>query len=522
MTTSYTSEKLRFKTAERFKQGFSSTDNPFVSYIIISNHIPYANEANPDFIYDTVAEEKKVWDNMIGGKRLNGNNVELVIPKVSYTPNVYYRQYDDTIELEMLVTEEPSQNLKPMYIINTEGNVYKCLSNNNSELSTIQPLGKNLTSNGNIITTDNYIWKYMYNILDTNKFLSNNWIPCPTISNLDSYASYPETKVSGELLSINVVDGGDGYIDSSIVVNQYPAGCTTLTIIDTTDIQNTIKPNMSVAGTGIVGDVYIKDMNVVNRKINLAYATISSGGGTGDPISIKTRIIIRGDGVGAYASANVVHGSIDKILVTNIGVDYNYANVVIFGTATSNTAIARAILPPQYGHGYNPARELGAINVMVQTKIGEIDSTENNTISANTSFRQYGMLLNPYKYNDNKPIAASSANSVFSQVTKVSLIPGPLFDDNEFVYQGNIEDPTFSGRVNTQTINDINLTNVKGKLAIGLVLKGVTTNLNGRTVFDIAYPEFKPYTGDIVYAENFKAVQRELGQAENIKFIIQF
>ena len=38
----------------------------------------------------------------------------------------------------------------------------------------------------------------------------------------------------------------------------------------------------------------------------------------------------------------------------------------------------------------------------------------------------------------------------------------------------------------------------------------------------IKYPEFKPYTGDILYAENFKAVQREIGQAENIKFIIQF
>lgn len=520
MTTSYTSEKLRFKTAERFKEGFSSTDNPFVSYIIISNHIPYDDELSPDFIYDTVSEEKNIWDNMIGGKRVNGNNVELVIPNIEYSHNVHYRQYDDMIDLEMLATSEPSQNLYPMYIINTEGNVYKCLSNNNGSISTIEPLGKNLTSNGNIITTDNYIWKYMYNILDTNKFLSNNWIPCPTISNLGSYASYPETKVDGELITINIDDGGSGYINSDIIVSQYNVGCTTLTIVDTTDIQNTIKPNMSVSGTGIVGDVFIKDVNVVNRKINLAYATISSGGGFDDPVSVKTRVIVRGDGIGAYATANVVNGSIDKINVTNIGVDYNYANVVIYGTA--NNAIARAILPPRYGHGYNPARELNAINVMVQTKLGEIDSTENGLISANTSFRQYALLMNPYKYMDNAPIAASSANSVFSQVTVVSLIPGPLFDDSEFVYQGNIENPTFSGRVNTQTINDINLTNVKGKISIGLVLKGVTTNLNGRTVFDIKYPEFKPYTGDILYAENFKAVQREIGQAENIKFIIQF
>ena len=522
MSTSYTSEKLRFKTAERFKQGFSSTDNPFVSYIVIGNHIPFEDENIPNEIYDTVSEEKNVWDNMIGGKRLNGNNVELVIPRVSYTANQYYRQYDDMISISDLVSEEPTQNLKPMYIINTEGNVYKCLSNNNGTLSTIEPLGKNLTSNGNIITTDNYTWKYLYNILDTNKFLANNWIPCPTITNKESYSSYDETRVEGELLTIRVVDTGEGYIDSSVVVSAYNIGCTTLTIIDITDIANVVKPNMGVSGTGIVGDVYIKDVNTVTRKINLSYGTISSGGGIDSPVDIKTRVVIKGDGIGAFARANVVNGNIDMIDVTNIGVGYNYANVVIYGTATSNTAVARAILPPKYGHGYNPAKELNAINVMVETKVGDVDSTENGVISTDTTFRQYALLMNPYKYNDNAQVAASSANSVFSQVTKVSLIPGPLFDENEFVYQGNIYNPTFSGRVNTQTINDINLTHVKGKISIGLVLKGVTTNLNGRTVFDITYPEFKPYTGDVLYAENFKAVHREVGQAENIKFIIQF
>lgn len=112
MSTSYTSEKLRFKTAERFKQGFSSTDNPFVSYIVIGNHIPFEDENIPNEIYDTVSEEKNVWDNMIGGKRLNGNNVELVIPRVSYTANQYYRQYDDMISISDLVSEEPTQTSK--------------------------------------------------------------------------------------------------------------------------------------------------------------------------------------------------------------------------------------------------------------------------------------------------------------------------------------------------------------------------------------------------------------------------
>jgi hypothetical protein len=296
--------------------------------------------------------------------------------------------------------------------------------------------------------------------------------------------------------------------------------------VDTSvDIPNTISLFMGITGTGIQGGSFITAIDPINRKINLNYGTASSGGGSNtlNVVSISTRVEIQGDGELAIASPVVSNGSIEKILVTNYGIGYSWAEVNIFGTASgANTANARAILPPKFGHGYNSAKELSAHNVMINLKIGEVDSTEDGLISTNTSFRQYGLLISPYKYNQTVPVTNETANLVISQTTDISLIAGLEYDLNEFVYQGNTTNPTFSGYVNSQDSNIVKLTNVRGSISIGSVLKGTTTNPTGRTVFAITNPEFERYTGDVLYAENFLVIEREDDQAENIKFIVKF
>lgn len=523
MSYSYTADKLRFRAAEQFKEAFSETETPFVAYLTIGKHIPYANDSVPEIIIDSVAAEKFVWDNMIAGKKITGNDVELVIPKVTWTANSKYRQYDDTISMDDLLSANASQNLKQMYVINSEGNVYKCISNSVNTYSTVEPVGQNLTGAGNILTADGYIWKYMYNVLTTNKFSTNNWIPAPTSTSELGYSGSANTTVDGELLTVTVTNAGYGYKDNVISVSAFSSACSVLSVDYSVDMPNTLAVNMGISGVGISGDAYITAIDTVNRKINLAYGTTSSGGGTSNTLNVFTRVVIQGDGTGALCSATLSNSTISKITVTNFGTDYSYANVLIYGTATgANTSNARAILPPKFGHGHNAALDLGAHNTMIAVKIGEVDSTEGNVISSNTTFRQYALLTNPYKYGQNTSISYANANSAISQTTDVSLIAGDSYDANEFVYQGPLSNPTFSGRVNTQTSSVINLTNVRGTATIGSVLKGTTTNPTGRTIFSIDYPEFRPYTGDIMYAENFTPIQRNNGQAENIKFIVKF
>lgn len=523
MSYSYTADKLRFRAAEQFKEAFSETETPFVAYVTIGKHIPYANDSIPEIIIDSVGAEKYVWDNMIAAKKVTGNDVELVIPKITWLANNKYRQYDDTIAIEDLLSANASQNLKPMYVINSEGNVYKCISNSVNTYSTVEPVGQNLTGAGNILTADGYIWKYMYNVLTTNKFSTNNWIPAPTSTSKLGYSGSANTTVDGELLTITVTNSGYGYRDNTIIVSSFSSACSVLSVDYSVDMPNTLAVNMGISGPGISGDAYITAIDTVNRKINLAYGTTSSGGGSGNTLNVFTRVIIQGDGTGALCSATLSNTSISKITVTNFGENYSYANVLIYGTATgANTANARVILPPKFGHGFNAALDLGAHNTMIAVKIGEVDSTEGNVISSNTTFRQYALLRNPYKYGQNTEVTYANANSAISQTTDVSLIAGDAYNDNEFVYQGNLANPTFSGYVNTQTSSLINLTNVRGSASIGSVLKGTTTNPTGRTIFSVDYPEFRAYTGDILYAENFLSIQRNNGQAENIKFIVKF
>ena len=103
MATTYTSKKLAFSSAEQFKESFSEP-NPSVGYVFIGNHLPYTNEDSPDSISDTVADEKTVWDNMYAARSITGNDVELVIPRLTWSANNIYRHYDDNVELEYLVS----------------------------------------------------------------------------------------------------------------------------------------------------------------------------------------------------------------------------------------------------------------------------------------------------------------------------------------------------------------------------------------------------------------------------------
>jgi hypothetical protein len=259
----------------------------------------------------------------------------------------------------------------------------------------------------------------------------------------------------------------------------------------------------------------------LNTKITVSNPTTSNGGGSGNLISLSTRVEIDGDGSGAVASVQLTNTAISKIVVNSYGKDYTKANINIYGTGTAATA--RAVLPTKFGHGFNAAKELGASNVMIVMRIGEVDSTENGVISTQTSFRQYGLLRDPYKYGLQTPVNTATSNSVISQTTNVTLIAGANYNLEEFVYQGSsANNATFSGFIHAQTANEVRLTRVEGAISIGTPLRGTTTNPTGRVVVNLINPQFEPYTGDILYLDNITKIERTDGQAENLKFVVRF
>jgi hypothetical protein len=182
----------------------------------------------------------------------------------------------------------------------------------------------------------------------------------------------------------------------------------------------------------------------------------------------------------------------------------------------------RCILDPKYGHAYNPAKELGANNVMVTVKIGEIDSSENGKISANTTFRQYGIFVDPHKYADANVVTQANANSVVSLTTDVAVDTGAAYTLDEFVYQGTSPATASAyGFVVDQGSSTIKLTNVKGSFSTGASLVGASSGTS-RLIIGSGVPEFQPYSGDILYTENEVKTTRADGQAENIRLIVRF
>jgi hypothetical protein len=537
MTTLIT-RKLQFNNAEQFKEEFAEPQ-PTISYVFIGNHVPYVDENTPPSLSDTVVTEKQAWDNMYAAKRVTGNDVELVIPKVIWTANTKYRQYDDTSSIPTLLSANTQQNLKPMYVITADRNVYKCLSNNSSANSTVKPTGDYTSSNGNIATSDGYLWKYMFNVKPSNKFLTDEWIPAPTSTDALDYGVNSQGVIDGELSTILVTQKGTNYRElSNIKVDSFTSGQSTFRLANTSNVLSWFSiptlanlANMSISGTGLSTGTYISKIYLANGVIVLSSDAFSTGGGNSNTVSITTRVYVDGDGVGinvysTFSNTNINASQNDanvaNIYTVTIGTNYSRANVLIFGSGTG--ANARAILSPKFGHGYNPAKELNANNVMIAVRIGEIDSSEDGVISTSTTFRQFGLMRDPYKYGNTTPVTSANADAVISQTTNLQLVSGPAYTLNEYVYQGDSPNLASAyGFLNSVTDSGttVRLTKVVGTFVTGNPLIGATSGVS-RTVTSTSNPTFQPYSGDMLYIENDTAITRSDGQAENIKMIVSF
>ena len=518
MANNYTSLKLSYTNAYDFSETFSDIElDDHIRYVFLSNSTPYDNESVIPSIEDTAVSEKEVWDKMFAAKRVTGNDVEMVVPRINWSNSTVYKQYDDTVDLSSLLPDSDGAN--SIYVLTSDLNVYKCIYNNSDGTSTVEPSGYQYTANGYFTTADNYVWKYMYSIKPSNKFLTTEWMPAPTSVNILGYNTSSENLLDGAVANIVVENGGSGYIHSSF--NTYPFEAGVTSIKANTVLTGIAVNNMIVDGTGILPGSKIIDVDYVTSIITLSEPTTSSGGGSGNTVNITTGVFVVGNGNDdTVVTVNLSGTSIDTIEVDSVGTGYSYAAVEIYGTGSSATA--RAIIAPKFGHGFNPAKELGSSAVMISKIIGQLDSTEGNLISIDTSFRQYGLLNNPHKYGETTSILHTDANTVISQTTDLTIIGGSPYTLNEIVFQGSTyANSTFSGIVHAQDSNVVRLTNIRGTPTIGGLLVGDTSTVQ-RAVSSVNNPEFEPYTGDIVYVENALATNRIDGQAEIIKFVIKF
>ena len=134
--TSINSIELSIYTAGQFKESVSgvTADVDANVYLTFGRCYPWNNDLIPDQANTSVISFYDVWNNMIGAKKITGNDVNHCIPRFNWTTNTKYIAYDDLIDSKDLKNSNTA-----FYVITDEYKVFKCLSNNYSSNSTVKP-----------------------------------------------------------------------------------------------------------------------------------------------------------------------------------------------------------------------------------------------------------------------------------------------------------------------------------------------------------------------------------------------
>jgi hypothetical protein len=206
------SENLRVYNAIQFKQSLVDPD-PTNIYLTFGRATPWPNDAAPPQANSSVTTFNDIWSNMIGAKLISGNDVRHAIPRYDWTANTTYISYDHRI------TDLFTPNTK-FYVLTTDWNVYKCLSNNNSSNSTVMPT--QTQTNTPIEESDGYIWKYMYTLSEEERlrFMTDQYIPVQTLTLNNNRLQWlvQEDAISGSIDAIFITDTGTNYTNTSNII----------------------------------------------------------------------------------------------------------------------------------------------------------------------------------------------------------------------------------------------------------------------------------------------------------------
>jgi hypothetical protein len=449
-------------------------------------------------------------DTILYGKRVTSQNVRRCIRKIEWQQGVKYDMYrhDYSVLQPSGVTNRARLYDSNYYVMNSQYQVYICISNGSSGINTTgnqsqdEPLFTDLEPSKAGNSGDGYIWKYLFTVPSTDiiKFDSVEYIPLPNDWENSSLSQIKSVRENG---------------DSTLNNNQ------------------------------------IKYVYIENQGSNYS---------TGE-------VDILGDGSGArvFIEANE-DGEIIKTTVTAGGSDYTYGIVDLGPLQTSDSIQFPAklipIIPPSKGHGYDLYREMGADKVLIYSRFD--DSTKDFPID--TRFAQIGILKNPTKfistesYTDDKfsgltslKITTTSVNSPYIGEKIKQTLTGAVayvasydkdtkvlkyFKDRSLYYNQSIYDQTDYVGISSLSNATLDFTTSGGSiqgLESGFIFS-IDSSFNNSTVTvqnklinldvsfnsGIANSEINKTSGDVIYIDNRPLVQRNSRQKEDIKIILEF
>ena len=492
-------EKFRQHNADQFVESFTETSNS-TYYLFVGKATAYTSattggsDSSPPAPADAPGDtEFYAWDSMLAAKNVTSSDVSYAIPRRNWANGDTYDMYDDDISSSSTTTSGAS-NLydSTFYFMTSDYRVYKVLDNNaGAAYSGAEPTSESTSP----FELGGYVLKYMYAITTSEaaKYLTSDFIPVSNDSTITAAAT------DGGIESLKIT-AGTGYTNGTYYAAIYGDGTS--------------------AGTSSGGIV----------RITVSGGTIQSFGLTaGSDTTIHA-------GGAAYTFGTVNLAS---------GFTFSDSGLSSASAIGGSGGAIEVVISPKNGHGFSAIKELGGHYVMTATTLTQ---AENDDITTSNDFRQVGLVVDPTTFGTSTVASSSTARQTY--VIKASSVSG-TFEVDEKITQATsgavgkvVEyDSTLSLLYYQQErFGDFGTNSTTGDHSVFTgtnVITGATSSAtftpsaNSETITlannntlattsGYANPELQPDSGNIVYLENRKPIQRDSDQTEDIKLIIEF
>ena len=476
----------------------------FVSKTHDNNNENIKEIANSENYYTSIHNPIR---EMVFGKKILPTDVSPVVERYNWASNTIYQAFYN--KSNTLFTVNESDIEKSFFVFTSSGNVYKCIDNNFSSESTVEPSHVDLTPREE---SDGYLWKYMYSVPSGSKFITDEYIPVVSNTEIGVNTKQGIDRVFLKSGGNNYVEYTNGSVQSTISSSQFIIENKNLSFSNGLVFtpENNFFNNNSILlfepGAKANGSLFtINTYDSFSQKIAIDGSHTFTGT---TKYEITPRIRIVGDGANATALAivNDTTKSITQINVKDTGDSYSFANVII-DSNTGAGATAEAVIAPRKGHGHDPHEELGSDKIMYAITI---EGNESNTITANlqNGFRTVGLLSNPSPANvaftgtvsttSGQNIITGSGTEFETIFTNPSL--GPVAGATLSAVNTAILSNTSASNT-AQASNIVELFNEFNKQITNQQVLNETIIVEGRD-FDESYDILNVSSNTIIYARN--------------------
>ena len=492
-------EKFRQHNANQFVESFTEAAAS-TYYLFLGKATAFSStttggsDSSPPTPGDSPQEEFRAWDSMLGAKIITSSDIKFAVPRRNWANGTVYDMYRHDYSSSNTSTSGTS-NLydSTFFFLTSDYKLYKVLDNNGgAAFSGTEPTSTSTSP----FASGGYVLKYMLTIStsDFAKYGTTDFIPVTSDSTVSAAA------VDGAVESLSIT-AGSGYTDGTYFTAIHGDGTS--------------------AGTSSGAIVRI---------------TVSSGSIVSFGLTAGTDTTIHAAGSG-YTFGYV------NLAAAFIFSDSSLSSSSTLGSGSGG--VITVISSPDDGHGANVVTELGAHYVMSAITLTQ---AEGDDFTTGNDFRSVGLVVDPTNVGTSTVATTTTARQTY--VVKIDTNSG-TFDADEVItqattgavgkvveydstlsllyyqqesYKGFGTNATSGNYVAFSGTNQITGATSSATGTTGASSETVTlANSNTLTLTSgYATPDLQEYSGDIIYLENRKPIQRASDQTEDIKIIIEF